>query len=393
LKQEKSPAADQHSKSKKHFVEENIMKKSIKSLLLATFTAAALVGCSGNQTAETTKTAETAAETTAETTAAGAADTTAAESSGEAKAENGASYTIGIGQFAAHGSLDNCREGFLQGLAGEGIVEGQNLTVLYENAQADGGIASQIVTNFVSQKVDLICGIATPMAQSAYGVGKKNDIPVIYTAVTDPIAAELANADGTPVGEVTGTSDKLPVTEQLAMIREILPDAKTIGIMYTTSEVNSLSAIEEYKIAAPEYGFEIVETGISTTADVPLAADSLLSKVDCVTNLTDNTVVASLPMILDKANKLNVPVFGSEIEQVKIGCLAAMGLDYIDLGKQTGKMAAAVLKGEKKASEMDFEVIEEAAFYGNEKVAENLGITFPEGLTSSAKELFTEITE
>ena len=149
------------------------MKKSIKSLLLATFTAAALVGCSGNQTAETTKTAETAAETTAETTAAGAADTTAAESSGEAKAENGASYTIGIGQFAAHGSLDNCREGFLQGLAEEGIVEGQNLTVLYENAQADGGIASQIVTNFVSQKVDLICGIATPMAQSAYGVGKK----------------------------------------------------------------------------------------------------------------------------------------------------------------------------------------------------------------------------
>ena len=369
------------------------MKKSIKSLLLATFTAAALVGCSGNQTAETTKTAETAAETTAETTAAGAADTTAAESSGEAKAENGASYTIGIGQFAAHGSLDNCREGFLQGLAEEGIVEGQNLTVLYENAQADGGIASQIVTNFVSQKVDLICGIATPMAQSAYGVGKKNDIPVIYTAVTDPIAAELANTDGTPVGEVTGTSDKLPVTEQLAMIREILPDAKTIGIMYTTSEVNSLSAIEEYKIAAPEYGFEIVETGISTTADVPLAADSLLSKVDCVTNLTDNTVVASLPVILDKANKLNVPVFGSEIEQVKIGCLAAMGLDYIDLGKQTGKMAAAVLKGEKKASEMDFEVIEEAAFYGNEKVEENLGITFPEDLTSSAKELFTEITE
>lgn len=369
------------------------MKKSIKSLLLATFTAAALVGCSGNQTAETTKTAETAAETTAETTAAGAAETTAAESSGEAKAENGASYTIGIGQFAAHGSLDNCREGFLQGLAEEGIVEGQNLTVLYENAQADGGIASQIVTNFVSQKVDLICGIATPMAQSAYGVGKKNDIPVIYTAVTDPIAAELANTDGTPVGEVTGTSDKLPVTEQLAMIREILPDAKTIGIMYTTSEVNSLSAIEEYKIAAPEYGFEIVETGISTTADVPLAADSLLSKVDCVTNLTDNTVVASLPVILDKANKLNVPVFGSEIEQVKIGCLAAMGLDYIDLGKQTGKMAAAVLKGEKKASEMGFEVIEEAAFYGNEKVAENLGITFPEDLTSSAKELFTEITE
>lgn len=368
------------------------MKKSIKTLLLASFTAAMLAGCSGgSKNVETT--AVSADNTAAATETAAEKDN---ETSSEATEEAGlkdASYTIGIGQFAAHGSLDNCREGFLQGLADEGLVEGENLTVLYENAQADGAIASQIVMNFVSQKVDLICGIATPMAQSAYGVGKKNGIPVIYTAVTDPVAAELANADGTPVGEVTGTSDKLPVTEQLKMIREILPDAKTIGIMYTTSEVNSLSAIEEYKEAAPEYGFEIVETGISTTADVPLAADSLLSKVDCVTNLTDNTVVASLPVILDKANKLNIPVFGSEIEQVKIGCLAAMGLDYIDLGKQTGRMAAAILKGEKKADEMNFEVIEGAAFYGNTKVAEDLGITLPEDLTSSAKELFAEVEE
>lgn len=338
------------------------MKKSFKALFLTTaVTASLLVGCSG--------------------------------SSSSPAPGDGASYTIGIGQFAAHGSLDNCREGFLLGLAEEGIVEGQNLTVLYENSQADGGIASQIITNFASQKVDLICGIATPMAQTAYGVGKRQDIPVIFTAVTDPVAAELANADGTPVGEITGTSDKLPVTQQLQMIRTMLPDAKTIGIIYTTSEVNSLSTIEEYKAASGDYGFEIVDIGISTTADVPLAADSLLEKVDCVTNLTDNTVVASLPVILDKAARKNIPVFGSEIEQVKIGCLAAMGLDYIDLGKQTGRMAAAVLKGEKKASEMNYEVIEEAAFYGNTKVAENLGITIPEELTSSAKELFTDIDQ
>lgn len=363
------------------------MKKTMKTLFFAAMTAALLTGCSGNSASQNSGSQTAASETTA------AAQTDTSSASDSAQTTDGQSYTIGIGQFAAHGSLDNCREGFLQGLAEEGIVEGQNLTVLYENSQADGGIASQIMTNFASQKVDLLCGIATPMAQTAYGVGKKNDIPVIYTAVTDPVAAELANADGTPVGEITGTSDKLPVTEQLQMIRTLLPDAKTIGIMYTTSEVNSLSAIEEYKAAAPDYGFEIVETGISTTADVPLAADSLLSKVDCVTNLTDNTVVASLPVILDKAAKLNIPVFGSEIEQVKIGCLAAMGLDYIDLGKQTGKMAAAVLKGEKKASEMNFEVIEEAAFYGNSKVAENLGITIPDELTASAKELFTEITQ
>ncbi len=367
------------------------MKKSIRHLILTAAAAASIAAfvsaCSPSADSPASSPASDGTQ------APSSADARNPSLADGALPDSGKTYTIGIGQFAAHGSLDNCRQGFLEGLAEEGIVEGENLTVLFENSQADGGIASQIVTNFASQKVDLICAIATPMAQSAYGVGRKQNIPVIFTAVTDPVAAQLANADGTPVGEISGTSDKLPVTQQLQMIRAILPDAKTIGILFTTSEVNSLSAIEEYKAAAPDYGFEIADIGISTTADVPLAADSLLEKADCITNLTDNTVVASLPVILDKAAKKNIPVFGSEIEQVKIGCLAAMGLDYVALGRQTGKMAAAVLKGEKKASEMNFEVIEEAAFYGNAKAAENLGITIPQDLASSAKELFTEISQ
>ena len=131
-------------------------------------------------------------------------------------------------------------------------------------------MASQISKNFIAKKADLICAIATPMAQSAFGATKNTKIPVIFTAVTDPIKAELAKADGTPNGNTTGTSDKLPVEKQLEMIRAILPEAVKIGIMYSTSEVNSLSAIEEYK-AASNYGFEIIESGISTIADVPLA--------------------------------------------------------------------------------------------------------------------------
>jgi len=302
-------------------------------------------------------------------------------------------FVIGIGQFAEHGSLDNCREGFVAGLKEAGYIEGENLKILYENAQADANMASQISKNFIAKKVDLICAIATPMAQSAFGAAKNTNIPVIFTAVTDPIKAELAKEDGTPNGNTTGTSDKLPVEKQLEMIRKILPDAKRIGIMYTTSEVNSLSAIEEYKAAAPQYGFEIVESGISTGSDIPLAADNLLEKVDCINNLTDNTVVSALPVILDKAAKKNIPVFGSEVEQVKIGCLATMGLDYFDLGVQTGKMAAKVLSGEKKAGEIKFEIIEEFAFYGNNAVAENLGITLPEDLVSNAKEMFVSIVE
>lgn len=341
------------------------MRKNRKMVMAAAMAAAMLAGCSSGKQAETAPAA--------------------------GSREDGDSYVVGIGQFAEHGSLDNCREGFLKGLAEEGIVEGENLTVLYENAQTDGGTASQIMANFLAKDVDMICAIATPIAQSAYSAARDTQVPVIYTAVTDPVLAELAGGDGTPVGEVTGTSDKLPVEEQLGMIREMLPDAKTIGILYSTSEINSASTIEEYKQAAPKYGFEIVESGISGTADIPLATDSLLEKVDCLNNLTDNTVVSVLPMILDKAAKKNIPVFGSEIEQVKIGCLATMGLDYVSLGVQTGKMAAKVLKGEEKASGMKFEVITEASFYGNTKVAENLGITIPEELAASAAGLFDEI--
>lgn len=302
-------------------------------------------------------------------------------------------YTIGIEQFAEHGSLDNCREGFIQGLAEEGIVEGENLTIDYKNAAADMAAAGQISDNFASAGVDLICGIATPSAQSAFNAAMDKDIPVIYTAVTDPVAAELADEDGKAPGEVTGTSDKLPVQLQLEMIREMLPEAKTIGILYTTSEANSESAIKEYEALVGEYGFELETAGITATADIPLAAEGLLSKVDCLTNLTDNTVVSSLPTILEMAGEKNIPVFGSEIEQVKIGCLAAEGLDYVALGVQTGKMAAKVLKGEAKASEIPYETIEEAALYINAKVAENLGVEVPEEMTEKAAEVYDEITE
>ena len=368
------------------------MKKTIAMLLTAALGASLLTGCISIAPTETSLQTESGTAASSEETS--QAEAEASQSSSENRQTGSESgYVIGIGQFAEHGSLDNCREGFLLGLAEEGIEEGKNLTVLYKNAQADGGTASQIATNFAGKGVDLMCGIATPMAQAEYGVSIKSNIPVIFTAVTDPIAAELATEDGAPVGDITGTSDKLPVEQQLKMIRAILPEAKTIGIMSTTSEVNSESAIAEYKALAPDYGFEIVDSGISSSADVSLAADVLIPKVDCITNLTDNTVVASLPVILDKAAAKNIPVFGSEVEQVKIGCLAAMGLDYIQLGKQTGKMAAQVLKGEKKASDMNYETIKEAAFYGNTQVAESLGITLPQTLTDNAAQMFDSISQ
>ena len=195
------------------------MKKRILAVVLGAVMVMSLAGCGSGTSGEDKK----------------------ASSDGEK------TYTIGISQFAEHGSLDNCREGFLEGLKEEGIEEGKNLTVSVKNAAADQGTAKQISDSFVSDKVDLICAIATPSAMSAYNSCLDSEIPVVYTAVSDPVGAGLADEEGNSVGNITGTSDKLPVEEQLKMIRDLMPDAKKIGILYTTSEANSVSTIKEYK--------------------------------------------------------------------------------------------------------------------------------------------------
>lgn len=310
---------------------------------------------------------------------------------GNSEKETKEGYTIGISQFAVHASLDNCREGFLAGLAEEGIVEGENLTIEYVNAQADPSTAGLTASNFVAKKVDMICAIATPSAMTAYNAAMNTDIPIIYTAVTDPVEAGLASKEGTPVGNVTGTSDALAVEAQLQMIREILPEAKKIGIIYTTSEANSISSIAKYEELAKKYNFEIVSTGVTAVSEVALAAADLVSKVDCITNLTDNTVVSALQTVLEAANKAKIPVFGSEVEQVKAGCVAAMGIEYYELGKQTGIMAAKVLKGEAKASELNYEIFDQPRLYVNYAAAEKISVVLPAEYETEAFEKFKEI--
>ncbi|MGN1318102.1 MAG: ABC transporter substrate-binding protein [Lachnospirales bacterium] len=294
------------------------------------------------------------------------------------------SVTVGIAQFAQHGSLDNCVTGFKEGMKEAGFVEGENVEYDLQNAQADMAIGNQIAQNMVANNYDLICAVATPMAQASFNASE-GKIPVIYTAVTDPIAAQLANEDGSSVGNATGTSDKLAVDAQLEMIRKFMPDAKKIGILYTTSETNSVSAIAEYKELAKNYGFEIVEKGISQQSDIPMAVADLVSKSDCLSNLTDNTVVAALPTVLDAANSAGIPVFGSEIEQVKNGCVATEGLDYVALGKQTGEMAARVLNGE-DINKIPFETITEYSLYINSDALASLNMEVPEDLKDKAEE-------
>lgn len=292
-------------------------------------------------------------------------------------ASNEAAYTIGISQIAPHGSLDNCREGFLSGLASEGFVEGENLIVDYKNAEGEPGNATMISETFVSKKYDLIGAIATPTAMAAFSATQENQIPVVFTAVSDPVSAEIVNSLEAPGTNCTGTSDALPLEPQMKMIRDFLPEAKTIGILYTISEVNSLTHLEKFKELAPKYGFTIEAVGVSSQSEISLAMDTLVTRCDVINNFTDNNVVNNLDTVLAKATEAKIPVFGSEEEQVKKGCIAAQNLDYFSLGEKTGKIAARILKGE-EPSAIPVEVISDYLPIANQEVLDFYGITVPE---------------
>ena len=297
-------------------------------------------------------------------------------------AASGEVPVIGICQYGQHGSLDNCREGFLQGLEEAGLVEGTDYTIDYQNASFDDNMAIQIAQAFSAEDAALMVGIATPAATACYAAAEDKDIPVIFTAITDPVGAKLDS------GNITGTSDVLPVQGQLELIRAIQPEAKTIGIVYTTSEANSVYSIGVYEELAADYGFTIEAIGVTAQSEVTQAVDTLISQgVDCLSNLTDNNVVGVLGSILEKTNEAGIPVYGSEIEQVELGCVAGAGLDYVQLGIQTGKMAAQILTGEATCEDLPYETIENYGLYVNSNALAAMGLTLPEDVAQNAEEV------
>lgn len=291
---------------------------------------------------------------------------------------------IGVIQYAVHASLDNCYDGLVQGLEAAGYKNGENLTIDFQNAQGQTETATQLAQNMAAQKYDMIIGIATPAAMSVYAAARDADIPVIFCAVSDPVSAKLVNSLDAPGNNCTGTSDLLNLEAQLKLIRALQPDARKIGILYTTSEANSISHLAEIKKLAPDYGFEIVEQGVQSGADVPQAAAALAAKVDCINNFTDNNVVDNLTSVLAKANEAGIPVYGSEVEQVKKGCLASESLDYVALGKETGTLAAKVLSGADPKTTAVVQVKDSTPVV-NTDVLEALEITLPDAYASAEK--------
>ena len=281
--------------------------------------------------------------------------------------------TIGIIQFGTHESLNDCYNGMVEGLKEELKEEFDNYVIDRQNSNFDAASSAAQANTFVSKRVDIIGAIATPSAMAAASAAK-GTIPVVYCAVSDPTSAGLTTMDN-----VTGSSDLLDFDGQLSLIKTFIPTVAKIGVLYTLSEANSLSQVETLRTKAQALNIEIVTQAITNASEIPTATDTLLNKnVDCLTNLTDNTVVGALDIILAKTNAKKIPVFGSEIDQVKSGCLASASLDYVALGQKTGAIMAKILKGDAKASNDIAIKIEDSFNCYSEKVANDLGITLPE---------------
>ena len=287
-------------------------------------------------------------------------------------------YKIGITQIVSHQALDKAREGFKDALKEAGIKAEYD----EQNAQGDVTIANTIANKFITDKVDLVFAIATPAAQAVSNA--TGDTPILFSAVTDPEAAGLIKPN------VTGSSDKVDIEQQLALLREISKDAKKIGFLYNSSEENSLVQLEEIKKIAGKYNFEVVEQGISSANELPQAIDKMLTQVDALYLPTDNLISSSSALIAEKANAAKKITFAAESGMLENGIFITKGIDYYQLGKEAGKMAVEILKDGKKPSDLPYKVSETTEIAVNKQTLEQLGIKLPEDVMSKAKFIETK---
>lgn len=281
-------------------------------------------------------------------------------------------FRIGISQFITHQSLDATREGFVDELVKQGYVEGENIEIDFQNAQGEQRNLKTI-SQQLAESSDVVLAIATPSAQSLANTTQTT--PVIFSAVTDPVSAKLVESREHPGGNVTGTSDQSSdaISTQINLIKKVLPKAKTIGILYTQSEPNSVVQKDEAKRLLEEKGFTVVEKTILDSNNVKAAAESLMTEVDMVFVPTDNVISSTMETVKQVSIKHKVPVFGGSTEMVALGGLYNYGTNYEELGRQTARMLVRVLRGEKPEN-IAVELPEKLELHTNQEMADALGI-------------------
>lgn len=289
---------------------------------------------------------------------------------------------IGISQIASHPALDLAKEGFIEALNSNGFKEGENLNLEIQNAEGDIPTSQMIAQSFISNNKDLIFAIGTPAAQAAFNT--TNDIPIIITAVTDAVQAGLVKSTEKSGTNVAGTSDAVPIEKQLKLIKEIVKDVKTIGVLFNTSEVNSEIQVNELKELAKKNNIEVIAKGISSVNDISQSLDSILDDIDVLYTPADNLVASSMAIIANKAIAKKVPVIGAEEAHVKGGALITEGINYKELGFEAGLMAIEVLKG-KDIRELSMKTLEDTELVINEDTLKRLSITIDDEIMSRAK--------
>lgn len=291
---------------------------------------------------------------------------------------------IGVVQLVQHDALDASNKGFVDGLKEKGFEEGKNIKIEQQNAQGEQANAQTIAKQFADAKKDLIFAIATPAVQAAYNSTK--DIPIIFTAVTDPVKAEVAKDWKSSGTNVTGTSDKVPVDKQIELLKQLLPNAKTVGVIYNTSETNSVIQVDELKAAAQKQGLAVKEVGVTNVNEINQNLASALGQIDVLYTPTDNTVASGYALVGKLCLDKNIPIIGAEEAVVTKGGLASIGIDYYQLGKEAGYKAAEVLNG-KKPSEVEISTLSKMSFTINTDVAKKLNIKIPSDIESSCKKV------
>jgi len=289
--------------------------------------------------------------------------------------------TVAVTAIVEHPALDAARDGVKEALEAAGYKEGENLKFLYESAQGNPATAAQIARQFAGEDPTVIVPISTPSAQAVVSATK--DIPVVFTAVSDPLGAQLVTDMDKPGGNVTGLSDLSPVAEHLALIKEILPNAKTIGFLYNSGEANSVSLLAVLKAEAEKAGLTVVESAATKSAEVQGAARALVGRADAIYIPTDNTIISALEGAVAVAEEAKLPLFTADTDSVSRGAIAALGFNYKDVGKQTGEIVVRILKGE-KPGDIAVKVAAGTDLVVNKSAATKMGVTLPEAVVGRA---------
>jgi len=300
-------------------------------------------------------------------------------------------YEIGISQLLTHPALDATREGIIDGLAEGGYVEGDNLEIDYQNSELDMSLVATIAQQFVSDKVDVIVCIATPNSLAAASAAEGTEIPVVFSAITNPVGEGMVSGwDSHPDQNITGVSDMISVADDVDLIVEIVPGVETIGNIYCAGESNSVFLAEKLIEACDALGIEVVESTVSTSADVLAAAQSLVGRVDVIWVGTDNTVVSGLEALLGVCEDNQIPFFPSDDPSIERGGIACWGFDYYDIGYQTGEMVARILDGDGTANNIPVEKGEIIFLSVNVAAAEKMGVTIPQSIIDQAEIVYEE---